>query len=67
VLRDAQMSTPTVVRDTLAVAAAEGLEMAQLPVWYDIDDVNDLERLRIELDLLPAEYAAHTRRVLAVG
>ena len=64
-LRDVQMSTPRVVRDTLALAAAENLRMAQLPMWYDVDNALALERLRAELAGLPPERGAHTRRVLA--
>jgi uncharacterized protein len=63
-LRDVRMSTPYVVRDTLTLAAAENLSVAQLPAWYDVDTVAELERLRAELNVLPPKRAAHTRRVL---
>lgn len=63
-LRDVQMSTPSVARDTLALAAAENLKMAQLPTWYDVDNALALERLRAELAGLPPERAAHTRAIL---
>jgi rSAM/selenodomain-associated transferase 1 len=63
-LREVPMSTPTVVRDTLALAGAEGLHMAQLPAWYDVDTAADLERLRADLHILPRDRAAHTRRTL---
>jgi rSAM/selenodomain-associated transferase 1 len=63
-LREVPMSTPTVVSDTLALAAGEGLQMAQLPAWYDVDTVTDLERLRADLAALPSARAAHTRTVL---
>lgn len=63
-LRDVQMSTPTVARDTIALAAEEGLQLAQLPAWYDVDTVVELERLRDELALLPAGQAPHTRSFL---
>jgi rSAM/selenodomain-associated transferase 1 len=63
-LRDVQMSTPTVARDTLRLAAAENLTMAELATWYDVDTASDLERLRAELAELPPNRAAHTRRVI---
>src|SRR5262245_30879893 len=44
-LREVRMSTPNVMRDTLALAAAEQLTVAQTPVWYDVDTVAELERL----------------------
>jgi rSAM/selenodomain-associated transferase 1 len=61
-LRDVQMSTPNVTRDTLALAASENLSMAQLPEWYDVDTAADLERLRADVSALPAGRAEHTRR-----
>jgi rSAM/selenodomain-associated transferase 1 len=63
-LREVRMSTPNVLRDTLALADAEQLTVAQLPVWYDVDTVAELERLRAELECLPLDRAAHTRRFL---
>jgi rSAM/selenodomain-associated transferase 1 len=66
-LREVQMSTPNVTRDTLALAASENLSMAQLPEWYDVDTVADLERLRAEVSALPAGRAEHTRRFLSLS
>jgi glycosyltransferase A (GT-A) superfamily protein (DUF2064 family) len=63
-VRDVPMSTPTVLRDTLALAAAAGLKAVLLPSWYDVDEQADLERLRAELPKLPVECAAHSRRFL---
>ena len=63
-LRDVPMSTPHVAADTLAVAQAENLSVALLPVWYDVDDVASLRRLREELDRAPAQVAPHTRSFL---
>jgi len=63
-LREVQMSTPHVVRDTLALAEAEGLTVAQLPVWYDVDTAVELDRLCVELNALPTDLAPYTRRVL---
>lgn len=45
-VRDVPMSTPHVLRDTLALAAGAGLRVALLPSWYDIDDAADLARMR---------------------
>jgi uncharacterized protein len=59
------MSTPTVVRDTLAVAAELGLQTALLPPWYDVDTVAELARLREELAEAAPEIAPQTRRFLA--
>src|SRR5574341_2393969 len=48
-LREVQMSTPNVLKDTLAVAQAEGLRVALLPTWYDVDTVAEWDRVRREL------------------
>lgn len=61
------MSTPQVVADTLARAAEDGLTVAHLPEWYDIDYVADIRRLVAELDNLPLEIAHHTRAFLAAN
>lgn len=63
-LREVRMSTPTVLADTLALAAEEGLRVALLPTWYDVDDVASLGRLRDELAQVPAAIAPATRRFL---
>jgi hypothetical protein len=63
-LRGVRMSTPTVLRETLALAAGEGLKVALLPAWYDIDDVAALERLRAELDHAHDGLAPRTRAFL---
>jgi rSAM/selenodomain-associated transferase 1 len=64
-LRDVEMSTPNVVRDTLALAEQLGLRAALLPSWYDVDTVAELARLRTELAMLPITVARHTRAFLA--
>jgi uncharacterized protein len=64
-LREVQMSTPHVIRDTLILAAEEGLTVTQLPLWYDVDTAVELERLQLELVSLPPESASYTRRFLA--
>ena len=63
-LREVQMSTPRVTADTLALAEAEGLRVKLLPVWYDVDDVESLRRLRDELATAPSHVAPHTRSFL---
>lgn len=63
-LREVTMSTPFVLRDTLAVAEELGLRVALLPGWYDVDTVDELHRLRAELAAAPAEIAPHTRAFL---
>src|SRR5262245_24753069 len=60
-LREVQMSTPFVVRDTLALADTLGLRVALLPSWYDVDTAAELERLRREL-AAPGEQTAHRTR-----
>ncbi len=64
-LREVRMSTPTVARDTLALAAEAGLTVSQLPTWYDVDTAAELDRLCAELETLPASRAKHTRAFLA--
>jgi len=63
-LRDVQMSTPNVVRDTLALAEQLGLLVTLLPTWYDVDTVAELARLRAELHDAPTHMARHTRAFL---
>ena len=64
-LREVRMSTPNVVADTLALAAAEGLKVKLLPAWYDVDEAAALDRLAAELAAAPPTVAPHTRRFLA--
>lgn len=64
-LREVQMSTPNVIRDTLQLAAVEELTVAQLPIWYDVDTASELGRLQLEIQTMTAERATHTRRFLA--
>ncbi|MBI3761960.1 MAG: hypothetical protein HY260_08895 [Chloroflexi bacterium] len=60
------MSTATVTHDTLALAAAENLSIAQLPTWYDVDTVAELDRLRVQLSLHQNGQAIHTRKFLTL-
>jgi rSAM/selenodomain-associated transferase 1 len=62
-------STSRVYRQTLQRAAAAGLDMAELPGWYDVDDRATLRRLCDELLGSPVHAdggypAPHTRRFL---
>jgi hypothetical protein len=57
-------STDRVTAQTLTKAEEMGLEVAQLPFWYDVDTVADLDRLRAELPTLPDDAVPHTRRLL---
>jgi hypothetical protein len=41
--------TPAVFEQTLTRAAAAGLAVRRLPVWYDVDQPEDLEALRLRL------------------
>jgi rSAM/selenodomain-associated transferase 1 len=63
-LRGVRMSTPTVLTDTLALAAEEGLRDELLPAWYDVDAAADLARLTRELAAAPPEVAPRTRAFL---
>jgi glycosyltransferase A (GT-A) superfamily protein (DUF2064 family) len=63
-LRDVQMSTPYVVRDTLALAEQLGLQVGLLPTWYDVDTAAELDRLCTELRAAPDHQARHTRQFL---
>ena len=62
---DVQMSTSTVLRDTLAIAAAEGLRVDLLPEWYDVDSADELERLSAELNSRPERAPATSRFLTA--
>ena len=48
-LREVQMSTSSVLEDTLKLATSSGLKVSLLPEWYDIDKVEDLQRLRVDI------------------
>ncbi|MFN8499643.1 MAG: TIGR04282 family arsenosugar biosynthesis glycosyltransferase [Anaerolineae bacterium] len=63
-LFDVAMSTPTVLRQTIAAAEAAGRRVALLPTWYDVDTVQEVERLRAELAAHPAAFAPRTRAML---
>lgn len=65
--RAVPMSTPNVLRDTLAIAAEESLTVALLPAWYDVDTAQELQRLQTELLGHPNCAAPATRAFLQLG
>jgi len=64
-LREVQMSTPTVAEDTIALAKEEGLNLVTLPIWYDVDDATSLSRLIEEINDLDSSRARNTRQFLS--
>lgn len=64
-LRNVQMSTSHVLRDTLAAAHEAGLRVSLLPTWHDVDTGEELEKLRRELGESGNDTAPHTREFLA--
>ncbi len=63
-LLEVQMSTDHVTADTLQLAAEEGLKVALLSTWYDIDGVDSLARLASELEGDGSHGAHFTRQKL---
>jgi uncharacterized protein len=61
-LREVRMSTAHTAADTIAIAAEEGLRLARLPAWYDVDEATALARLLDEIEERPMDTAFHTRR-----
>ena len=62
--RGMRMSTPSVLDETLARAAAGGLSVAKLPTWYDVDTVADIKRLAADLSEPNCGAGRHTQRYL---
>lgn len=58
------MSTPTVLAETVAAAARAGLRVSLLPMWYDVDTVQEVRRLHAELEADPTAFAPRTRALL---
>lgn len=58
---EVEMSTPTVLADTLDVIERIGAKVTTAPAWYDVDEPADLDRLRLSTTL-PQD--AHTRTLL---
>lgn len=61
-LRDVQMSTPRVLHDTLALAESTGLVVSLLPIWYDVDTIDDLYQLDKEITGLSKNGSAIATR-----
>jgi uncharacterized protein len=62
---DISWSSARVRDQTLARAQALGCSTALLQTWYDVDTPADLDRLVRDLDHLPGDTLAATRRFLA--
>lgn len=63
-LRQVEMSTESVLRDTLRLAEEAELSVVLLPAWYDVDTFGDLQRVRIEFRSRRDGHGRHTRRFL---
>jgi uncharacterized protein len=68
---DIAWSSGTVARDTRLRAASLGLEVVELPVWYDVDDAASLLRLMLEIgagvpDAFPAPATQSALRRLGL-
>jgi rSAM/selenodomain-associated transferase 1 len=62
--QDIAWSTRRVLAQTLDQVSRAGLSVSLTPVWYDIDTIQDLRRLKEELPTLPDDRLLHTRRAL---
>ena len=67
IFRDIPWGTDRVLKETVALLRIYGVPRVLLPVWDDVDTIEDLEKLRAALARLdPADPAArHTRQVLS--
>lgn len=54
-------STAEVMPETIRRAEVKGLKVSTLPLWFDVDTPEDLERLRTSLQNSEADAARHTR------
>ena len=61
-LRQVQMSTSNVLADTLKIASDTGVKVALLPAWYDVDTVEDLQKLTSEVMAMEDGRCGHTRQ-----
>lgn len=60
-------SSSTVLAETIRRASASRLVVATLPIWYDVDTPEDLDRLREELVRSETLIAPHTQSYLFEG
>lgn len=58
---DMAWSTAEVMPETIRRAETQGLRVACLPTWFDIDTADDLERLQASLKNSEGDAARHTR------
>jgi rSAM/selenodomain-associated transferase 1 len=61
-VREVQMSTPHVLRDTLDIAQQEKLRVALLPTWYDVDTMADLDRVKANFANSSPDFGHYTRQ-----
>jgi glycosyltransferase A (GT-A) superfamily protein (DUF2064 family) len=59
-------STPQVWEQTVRILEAARIPVAQLPPWYDVDDLADLRRLAKELDPPTEEFRELATEVTTV-
>jgi rSAM/selenodomain-associated transferase 1 len=64
IFEDISWSTDRVLAQSLQQARQQGRSIHQLPIWYDVDDVDDLEKLQAEMQNLPPDSLKHTRKYL---
>lgn len=57
-------STPRVLQQSINRAKNASLTLALLPYWYDVDTVEDLHRLKGDIDQTSNERLVHTRKYL---
>lgn len=62
--RDVTMSTSRVLQETLERVREANLAVVLLPIWYDVDTLEDVRRLRTSLLNDNSQVAQHTRRFL---
>jgi rSAM/selenodomain-associated transferase 1 len=59
-LRNVQMSTQNVLQDTLDLARRTGVSTSLLPEWYDVDTIDDLHRLKNDINGQKNTTCPHT-------
>ena len=57
IVTSVEMSTPQVLDDTLAAAHRVGAAVHLAPTWYDIDTIDDLDKLRTAGEAAPRSAA----------
>jgi rSAM/selenodomain-associated transferase 1 len=59
-----QWSTSQVLDQTLDKISELGVSVALTPEWYDVDTPDDLQRIKADLQVIPAGRLEHVRRFL---